>query len=92
MDCLCAPKRRTFKGTIRSNLTIGLDQELSDQELSDQELWQALEIAQAKDFVSERKDSWMPLLRQEGEISRADKTKAVDRSSSLAPSSVSRPR
>ena len=48
-------KVELLKGTIRSNLTLGLDQEVTDQEL-----WQALEIAQAKDFVSERKDSWMP--------------------------------
>ncbi|MGC0298540.1 ABC transporter ATP-binding protein [Streptococcus sp. CL6.22] len=43
-------KVELFKGTIRSNLTLGLDQEVTDQEL-----WQALEIAQAKDFVSEKK-------------------------------------
>lgn len=42
-------KVELFKGTIRSNLTLGLHQEVSDQEL-----WQALEIAQAKDFVSEK--------------------------------------
>ena len=42
-------KVELFKGTIRSNLTLGLDQEVTDQEL-----WQALEIAQAKDFVSEK--------------------------------------
>lgn len=49
MDCLCAPKGRTFKGTIRSNLTLGFNHEVTVQEL-----WQALEIAQAKDFVSEK--------------------------------------
>jgi len=38
-----------FKGTIRSNLTLGMEETVSDQEL-----WQALEIAQAKDFVSEK--------------------------------------
>ena len=38
-----------FKGTIRSNLTLGMEGPVSDQEL-----WQALEIAQAKDFVSEK--------------------------------------
>ena len=42
-------KVELFKGTIRSNLTLGLDQEVRDQEL-----WQALEIAQAKDFVSDK--------------------------------------
>ena len=42
-------KVELFKGTIRSNLTLGLHQEVTDQEL-----WQALEIAQAKDFVSDK--------------------------------------
>ena len=42
-------KVELFKGTICSNLTLGLHQEVTDQEL-----WQALEIAQAKDFVSEK--------------------------------------
>ena len=42
-------KVELFKGTIRSNLTFGFNQEVSDQEL-----WQVLEIAQAKDFVSEK--------------------------------------
>ncbi|WP_246746864.1 ABC transporter ATP-binding protein, partial [Streptococcus mitis] len=44
-------KVELFKGSIRSNLTLGLDQEVTDQEL-----WQALEIAQAKDFVSEKEE------------------------------------
>ena len=38
-----------FKGSIRSNLTLGLDKEVSDHEL-----WEALEIAQAKDFVNDK--------------------------------------
>ena len=42
-------KVEIFKGTIRSNLTLGMEETVSDQEL-----WQALEIAQAKDFVSEK--------------------------------------
>lgn len=42
-------KVELFKGTIRSNLTLGMKEPVSDQEL-----WQALEIAQAKDFVSEK--------------------------------------
>ena len=42
-------KVELFKGTIRSNLTLGMENPVSDQEL-----WQALEIAQAKDFVSEK--------------------------------------
>ena len=41
-------KVELFKGTIRSNLTLGMEEPVSDQEL-----WQALEIAQAKDFISE---------------------------------------
>ncbi|MDI1474297.1 ABC transporter ATP-binding protein [Streptococcus taonis] len=42
-------KVELFKGTIRSNLTLGMEEAVSDQEL-----WQALEIAQAKDFVSDK--------------------------------------
>ena len=42
-------KVELFKGTIRSNLTLGMEETVSDQEL-----WQALEIAQAKDFISEK--------------------------------------
>ena len=42
-------KVELFKGTIRSNLTLGMEEPVSDLEL-----WQALEIAQAKDFVSEK--------------------------------------
>ena len=42
-------KVELFKGTIRSNLTLGMEEPVSDQEL-----WQALEIAQAKDFVSDK--------------------------------------
>ena len=42
-------KVELFKGTIRSNLTMGMEETVSDQEL-----WQALEIAQAKDFVSDK--------------------------------------
>ena len=42
-------KVELFKGTIRSNLTLGMEVPVSDQEL-----WQALEIAQAKDFVSDK--------------------------------------
>ena len=42
-------KVELFKGTIRSNLTLGMDEAVSDQEL-----WKALEIAQAKDFVSDK--------------------------------------
>jgi len=42
-------KVELFKGTIRSNLTLGMEEPVSDEEL-----WKALEIAQAKDFVSEK--------------------------------------
>ena len=42
-------KVELFKGSIRSNLTLGMEETVSDQEL-----WQALEIAQAKDFVSDK--------------------------------------
>lgn len=42
-------KVELFKGTIRYNLTLCMEETVSDQEL-----WQALEIAQAKDFVSEK--------------------------------------
>ena len=41
-------KSNSLRGTIRSNLTLGLIKSI------DQELWQALEIAQTKDFVSEK--------------------------------------
>ncbi|MFS1664337.1 ABC transporter ATP-binding protein [Streptococcus sp. zg-JUN1979] len=42
-------KAELFQGTIRSNLTLGLSDSVSDEEL-----WRALEMAQAKDFVSEK--------------------------------------
>ena len=42
-------KVELFKGTIRSNLILGMEETVSDQEL-----WKALEIAQAKDFVSDK--------------------------------------
>ena len=42
-------KVELFKGTIRSNLTLGMEEPVSDREL-----WQALKIAQAKDFVSDK--------------------------------------
>ena len=42
-------KVELFKGSIRSNLTLGMEDPVSDQEL-----WQALGIVQAKDFVSEK--------------------------------------
>ena len=42
-------KAELFRGTIRSNLTLGLKHEPSDQEL-----WHALDIAQAADFVRDK--------------------------------------
>ncbi len=42
-------KAELFQGTIRSNLTLGINREVSDDEL-----WCALDIAQASDFVSEK--------------------------------------
>ncbi|MGX7059478.1 ABC transporter ATP-binding protein [Vagococcus humatus] len=40
-------KARLFKGTIRDNMLYG------DQQATDEQIWKALEIAQAKDFVSQ---------------------------------------
>ena len=81
-------KVKLFKGTIRSNLTLGLNQEVSDQKL-----WQALEIAQAKDFVSEKEGLLDALVEAGGaKFLRWTKTKVVYRPSSLAPSSVYHPR
>ena len=42
-----------YSGTIRSNLTFG---QSSQSPLSDQDLWEALELAQAKDFVESKED------------------------------------
>ena len=42
-------KAELFKGSIRSNLTLGLDAEPSEEKL-----WWALEVAQAADFVREK--------------------------------------
>ncbi|MGT2741781.1 ABC transporter ATP-binding protein [Streptococcus plurextorum] len=42
-------KAELFKGTIRSNLTLGLEEMVEDAAL-----WQALEIAQADDFVRDK--------------------------------------
>ncbi|MBM7642013.1 ABC transporter ATP-binding protein [Streptococcus loxodontisalivarius] len=48
---LVPQKAELFKGSIRSNLTLGLDANLSDEEL-----WWALDIAQASEFVREKDD------------------------------------
>ena len=42
-------KAELFRGTIRSNLLLGMEENLSDDDL-----WWALEIAQAADFVREK--------------------------------------
>ena len=42
-------KAELFRGTIRSNLTLGLKHEPGDQEL-----WHALDMAQAADFVRDK--------------------------------------
>lgn len=42
-------KAELFRGTIRSNLTLGLNHEPSDKEL-----WHALDMAQAADFVRDK--------------------------------------
>ena len=42
-------KAELFQGTIRSNLTFGLKEKISDEQL-----WRALDIAQATEFVSEK--------------------------------------
>ena len=81
-------KVELFKGTIRSNLTLGFNQEVTDQEL-----WQALEIAQAKDFVSDKEGLLDALVEAGGRnFSGGQKQKAVHRTSSLAPNSISHPR
>ncbi len=41
---------KLFRGTIRSNLLLGMEENLSDEDL-----WWALETAQAADFVRERR-------------------------------------
>ena len=42
-------KAELFKGSVRSNLTLGLNEELNEEQL-----WWALEVAQAADFVREK--------------------------------------
>ncbi|KXT78767.1 ABC transporter ATP-binding protein [Streptococcus sp. DD13] len=39
-----------FSGTVRSNLTLGLDRE----KISDEQIWNALRIAQAADFIAQK--------------------------------------
>ena len=46
---LVPQKAELFQGTVRSNLTLGLSSKPTDADL-----WQALEIAQAADFVSQK--------------------------------------
>ena len=42
-------KAELFQGTIRSNLLLGISEEVSDEQL-----WRVLEIAQASDFVAQK--------------------------------------
>ncbi|MFT9213600.1 ABC transporter ATP-binding protein [Liquorilactobacillus ghanensis] len=49
-----------FKGTIRSNLQVG------KPTATDQEMWHALEIAQAKDFISELPQGLDAVVEQNG--------------------------
>ena len=50
-----------FKGTIRSNMLFG------KQNATDEEIWHALEIAQAKDFVSELPEGLDAIVEQNGD-------------------------
>ncbi len=47
-NCHCSATGPAFAGTIRSNLSLGLE------EISDSDLWSALEIAQAKSFIEDK--------------------------------------
>ncbi|WP_165329258.1 ABC transporter ATP-binding protein [Streptococcus tangpeifui] len=49
---LVPQKAELFLGTIRSNLTLGMD----TGNVSDERLWWALDIAQASDFVKEKEE------------------------------------
>lgn len=50
-----------FKGTIRSNLLIG------NSESTEEDMWKALEIAQAKDFISDLPDGLDAVVEQGGD-------------------------
>lgn len=50
-----------FKGTIRSNLLIG------NPEATEEDMWKALEIAQAKDFISDLPDGLDAVVEQGGD-------------------------
>lgn len=50
-----------FKGTIRSNIQFG------KENATDEEIWRALEIAQAKDFVSQLADGLDAVVEQNGD-------------------------
>lgn len=55
------PQKATlFAGSIRSNLLLG------DENATDEELWSALELAMAKDFVSEKPDGINEPVTQNG--------------------------
>lgn len=46
---LVPQKAELFKGTIRSNLLFGIEKQISDDDI-----WKALDLAQAKDFVTDK--------------------------------------
>lgn len=48
---LVPQKAELFKGTIRSNLLFGIEKQISDDDI-----WKALDLAQAKDFVTDKED------------------------------------
>lgn len=50
-----------FKGTIRSNLLIG------NPEATEEDMWKAIEIAQAKDFISDLPDGLDAVVEQGGD-------------------------
>lgn len=50
-----------FKGTIRSNLLIG------NPEATEEDMWKALEVAQAKDFISDLPDGLDAVVEQGGD-------------------------
>jgi ABC-type multidrug transport system fused ATPase/permease subunit len=53
-------KAELFKGTVRSNLCFGVEN------VSDTELWEALEVAQAADFVREKEGQLDAVVEQKG--------------------------
>lgn len=54
-----------FKGTIRHNM------QWRDKNATDDDIWNALDIAQAKDFVEKKPDKLDEMILQEGKTSQA---------------------